>query len=114
MNIDTVILDKTGTITEGKPEVTDVILLNGFSQEEARRIAVRSRSPSEHPLSEAIVHGRHIEGAASERRSQAVRRTRYPRRRRDTACLAGNTAMMEEHGMPTPLAAPGKYTVGRR
>ena len=62
--IDTVILDKTGTITEGKPEVTDVIPLNGFSQEELERIAVSIEKPSEHPLAEAIVtygDARHIE-----------------------------------------------------
>lgn len=54
-NIDTVVLDKTGTITEGKPVVTDVIALSDLSQEELVKIAVSIEKPSEHPLAEAII-----------------------------------------------------------
>jgi len=54
--IDTVVLDKTGTITEGKPVVTDIIPTNGFSEEELLKIAASAEKASEHPLGEAIVN----------------------------------------------------------
>lgn len=52
--IDTVVLDKTGTITEGKPSVTDIIPV-GMSEKELMEIAASVEKPSEHPLAEAIV-----------------------------------------------------------
>jgi Cu+-exporting ATPase len=55
--IDTVVLDKTGTITAGRPEVTDVVLhADGFSGGEVIRLAAALERASEHPLGEAIVH----------------------------------------------------------
>src|SRR3712207_498970 len=53
--IDTIVLDKTGTLTRGKPAVTGVIPANGFSQEELLRLAAAAEIGSEHPLAEAIV-----------------------------------------------------------
>lgn len=53
--VDTVVLDKTGTITKGKPEVTDIITLSSFSIEEILRIAGIAEKASEHPLGKAIV-----------------------------------------------------------
>ncbi len=53
--IKTIVLDKTGTITEGKPKVTDIISVEGISDEELLQIAATIEKPSEHPLSEAIV-----------------------------------------------------------
>ncbi len=53
--IRTIVLDKTGTITEGKPKVTDVVTVEGISYEELIQIAATIEKPSEHPLSEAIV-----------------------------------------------------------
>ena len=52
--VDTVIFDKTGTITEGKPRVTDIILKD-ISEEELLILAASSEKGSEHPLGEAIV-----------------------------------------------------------
>ncbi len=52
--IDTVVLDKTGTLTEGKPAVTNVVV-DGFSREEALSLAAAIESPSEHPLAQAVV-----------------------------------------------------------
>lgn len=52
---DTVILDKTGTITEGTPEVTDIITEQGISEDELLAVAVSAEKGSEHPLGEAIV-----------------------------------------------------------
>ncbi len=53
-HIDTVILDKTGTITKGEPEVADIIPQEGVSREELLRIASALESKSEHPLAYAI------------------------------------------------------------
>lgn len=53
--VNTVILDKTGTITRGKPEVTDIITAEGVSKEEFLTAAASIEKPSEHPLSEAVV-----------------------------------------------------------
>jgi len=53
--INTVLLDKTGTLTQGKPEVTDVIAIPSLSQDEVLRLAASAERGSEHPLGEAIV-----------------------------------------------------------
>ena len=49
-------LDKTGTITKGQPEVTDIISLSELSQPEILAMAVRAEKNSEHPLAQAIVN----------------------------------------------------------
>ncbi|HEX8118874.1 MAG TPA: copper-translocating P-type ATPase, partial [Pyrinomonadaceae bacterium] len=53
----TVVLDKTGTITKGRPELTDVLPLEGFSAEVLLRLAAVADRRSEHPLAEAIIEG---------------------------------------------------------
>lgn len=57
--LDTIVLDKTGTITKGKPELTDVVSLTnpGWSQDELLKFAAAVEKGSEHPLGEAIVEG---------------------------------------------------------
>jgi len=54
-SINTVVLDKTGTITEGKPVVTDILTNGDISEEELMLIAASIEKQSEHPLAEAIV-----------------------------------------------------------
>ena len=53
--IRTVLLDKTGTLTRGEPEVTDIVAVPASSQEEVLRLAASAERDSEHPLGEAIV-----------------------------------------------------------
>ena len=53
--IDTLILDKTGTITEGKPKVTDLIWGNSIESTQLKKIVLAIESESEHPIAEAIV-----------------------------------------------------------
>ena len=53
--IDTVVLDKTGTITEGRPAVTDIIPAGGISAERLLQLAASAENSSEHPLGQAIV-----------------------------------------------------------
>lgn len=53
--IQTIVFDKTGTITEGKPKVTDIVVLDGISQDELLILTASAEKGSEHPLGEAIV-----------------------------------------------------------
>ena len=53
--INTIVFDKTGTITEGKPVVTDIVTTNNITEEELLKIAASAEKSSEHPLGEAIV-----------------------------------------------------------
>jgi Cu+-exporting ATPase len=53
--IETIVFDKTGTITEGKPVVTDIIETNEWNSEDILRLAASAEKGSEHPLGEAIV-----------------------------------------------------------
>ena len=55
--INTIIFDKTGTITEGKPEVTDIYTTENITEEHLLQIAASAEKGSEHPLGEAIVRG---------------------------------------------------------
>ncbi len=54
-NIQAIIFDKTGTITEGQPEVTDIIVLGNNNEDELLYLAASAEKGSEHPLGEAIV-----------------------------------------------------------
>jgi Cu+-exporting ATPase len=53
--MDTLVVDKTGTLTEGKPSVVDIIAATGFSQDDVLRLAAGVEQASEHPLAAAIV-----------------------------------------------------------
>ncbi|WP_319783576.1 heavy metal translocating P-type ATPase [Oceanisphaera sp. IT1-181] len=53
--VDTVVVDKTGTLTEGKPQVTQLVPANGFSEEDLMRYAGGLEKGSEHPLAHAIL-----------------------------------------------------------
>ncbi len=55
--IDTVVLDKTGTVTQGKPVLTDVVTTIGFTEDDVLFLAAAAEIGSEHPLGEAIVTG---------------------------------------------------------
>ncbi len=54
-HLTTVVLDKTGTVTEGNPTVTDILTVTGWQEQDVLRIAASIESGSEHPLAESIV-----------------------------------------------------------
>ena len=62
--VDTLIVDKTGTLTEGRPAVTAVVPAEGFEEAEVLRLAAAVEKPSEHPLAEAIVRAAEARGLA--------------------------------------------------
>jgi P-type Cu+ transporter len=67
--VDTLVVDKTGTLTEGKPRVTSVVVAEGWSEQELLRLAASLERASEHPLAAAILSGaeeRKLELAAVE------------------------------------------------
>ena len=100
---DFLLLDKTGTITKGKPSVTDIYVCDGFNENELIQIAYSLEYPSEHPLSIAIkeygnekrlnllkveefeiIPGKGIKGKIDE-----------------SICLAGNIKFIKENGIDT-------------
>ena len=65
-SIDTVVLDKTGTITRGAPEVAEVLPLNGYTAQELLRMAAAAERYSEHPLAAAVTRHASRSGIALE------------------------------------------------
>lgn len=61
-NVDVVALDKTGTVTEGKPTLTDVVVAESFDRERVLAQIAAVEDQSEHPIAEAIVRGARSEG----------------------------------------------------
>ena len=59
--VDTLVVDKTGTLTEGKPKLVSVIPLDGLDEAGLLRLAAGLERGSEHPLAAAIVNGRSVE-----------------------------------------------------
>lgn len=55
--VTTVVLDKTGTITKGKPEITNIVTIGSISENVLLQLAATAEKGSEHPLGEAIVNG---------------------------------------------------------
>jgi Cu+-exporting ATPase len=60
--IDTLVIDKTGTLTEGKPRVTDIVAASAFAEDEVLRLAASIERASEHPLADAIVRAANQRG----------------------------------------------------
>lgn len=62
----TLIVDKTGTLTEGRPEVTDVLPARGVARAELLRVAAGLEGGSTHPLARAVLAAAHAEGVVAE------------------------------------------------
>jgi Cu2+-exporting ATPase len=60
--VQAVVLDKTGTLTEGKPQLTEVVVCDGVDERELLRLAASAERNSEHPLAQAIVEGTQTKG----------------------------------------------------
>ena len=99
--IQTLILDKTGTITEGKPSVTDVTPLNTFDRDRLVRYASSVERRSEHPLARAIAdHGtEHGTTLMDVDEFRSVTGFGVVGKIQGDAVIAGNLALMREHGV---------------
>jgi Cu+-exporting ATPase len=99
--VETVLLDKTGTLTEGKPQVTDIVTVPPFSENEVLALAAAVEHDSEHPLAEAVVR------AARERRltvPTAMQFNAIPGHGaeamiNDKKLLLGNLKLMQDRGI---------------
>lgn len=106
--VDTLIVDKTGTLTEGKPRLTDVVPLGRLDEGQLLRLAASLERGSEHPLAEAIVSGAGERGIALTDVSEFAAKTGkgVMGRAGEAAIALGNAAMMEDLGIDVgPLAA---------
>ncbi len=56
-SIDTVVLDKTGTVTKGEPTLTDIVVVDEYKEKEVLQLVASAENQSEHPLAQAIVRG---------------------------------------------------------
>jgi Cu+-exporting ATPase len=99
--VDTLIVDKTGTLTEGKPRLTDVVGLDGFDEAELLGLAASLEKGSEHPLAEAIVEGARERGATVEDATdfEAVTGKGVTGTVRGRAVALGNAALMGNLGV---------------
>ncbi|CAM3238479.1 heavy metal translocating P-type ATPase [Paracoccus nototheniae] len=104
--VDTLIVDKTGTLTMGKPKLTDTVVLGDGTEADLLSLAAALERGSEHPLAEAIVEGAEAQGATRQEAvdfeavtGKGVRGTVGGR-----AVALGNAAMMQEMGLDTGAA----------
>ena len=99
--IDTLIVDKTGTLTMGKPELVAVLPQDGAEEDEILRLAATLERGSEHPLAEAIVRGAEARGIALAEASdfEAVTGKGVKGVVEGRAVALGNRAMIEELGL---------------
>ncbi len=97
--VSTIVFDKTGTITKGKPEMTDVVAVPGRSEKDVIAIAASLESGSEHPLSSAVVEkARLLELVMVEPEAfEAVSGKGVKGTVRGKTALVGNRHLMEEH-----------------
>ena len=105
--IDTVVLDKTGTLTIGKPRVTSVVPLNGMDEAEVLALAAAVESSSEHPLAAAIVQAAADRGLELPAIQEFESRTGMgvSARVAGRTVLAGSMAFMSEHAIHDPDGA---------
>lgn len=105
-NIDAIVLDKTGTITEGRPAVTDILPAGGLQEEELLALAAGLERPSEHPLAHAVVEYCAARGihAADMTDFEAVFGRGVQAKREGALYFAGNEAMLAERAVTVPDA----------
>ncbi len=99
--VDTLIVDKTGTLTEGRPKLTDVLTFGGVTEADLLAVAAALERGSEHPLAEAIVEGAAARGSEPREAAEfeAVTGKGVRGKVRGQTAALGNTAMMAELGL---------------
>ncbi|MES2970666.1 MAG: heavy metal translocating P-type ATPase, partial [Pseudomonadota bacterium] len=104
--VDTLIVDKTGTLTMGKPKLTDTVVLGDMPEADLLSVAAALERGSEHPLAEAIVEGAEAQGAPRQEAAdfEAVTGKGVRGSVGGRAVALGNAAMMTEMGLDTATA----------
>ena len=101
--VDTLIVDKTGTLTEGNPRLTDVVAQEGWVENDVLSLAATLERGSEHPLAEAIVNGAKERGVTVDNSSdfEAVTGKGVTGQVGDRSVALGNAALMQSLGVGT-------------
>ncbi len=97
--INAVIFDKTGTLTKGEPEVVDVAVRDGITQDELLALVASAEQSSEHPLAHAIVKAAHAKGLALSdvHQFEAVPGLGLQAHVAEHALLIGNRKLLDDH-----------------
>jgi Cu+-exporting ATPase len=117
-HIDTIVLDKTGTITEGRPSVREIITLGDGDRDEALRLLASAERGSEHPLGEAVIREAERRGLALEEAAafEAIPGRGLVATVADHEVVAGNLALLRERSITTAslddvMVDPGSTTI---
>jgi Cu+-exporting ATPase len=113
--VDTLVVDKTGTLTEGKPKLVSVVAARGVEETEVVRLAAALERGSEHPLAAAVVAGAKDRGIEIPAGADfaSVTGKGVTGRVDGRALLLGNIALLRESGIdPGPLAAEAEQLRG--
>ncbi len=113
--LDTVVMDKTGTLTEGKPTLKGLVTTNRESADEVLRLAASAERGSEHPLGQAVVDAARERGLALAEPAgfQALPGQGVSAMVEGKRVLLGNTGLMAEQGVDTlPLATEAGKLAG--
>ena len=106
-SVDTLVIDKTGTLTEGRPSLTGIEAAPGFASDEVLRIAAALEAGSEHPLAEAILAGAEARGVprAKAERFESVTGAGVKAEIDGRTALFGNAKLMQQDKIDiAPLA----------
>lgn len=99
--VDTLIVDKTGTLTEGRPKLTDVVAVSGIDDNTLLQLAASLEKGSEHPLADAIVAGAEAKGLKTDNvdEFEAITGKGVAGTVKGRAVALGNPAMMQDMGL---------------
>lgn len=105
--VDTVVTDKTGTLTEGHPRLQDVLVFDNLDEAQVLRLAASLERGSEHPLAAAIVNGADERGVKTEQvsRFEAIPGKGVKGQLDDQRVALGNDALMEALGVDASAAS---------
>jgi Cu+-exporting ATPase len=105
--LNTVVLDKTGTLTAGKPILASQIALAGYAETDLLRWAAAAEEYSAHPLAHAVVDAARERGLtwAAAEEVQAIPGRGVSAKVETKACLLGNLELMRECSIPSPVQA---------
>ncbi|WP_376710237.1 heavy metal translocating P-type ATPase [Pseudochrobactrum lubricantis] len=111
--VDTLIVDKTGTLTEGRPKLTDVVAVSGIDDNTLLQLAASLEKGSEHPLAEAIVAGAEAKGLKTDNvdEFEAITGKGVAGTVKGRAVALGNPAMMQDMGLDIATIQPQADTL---
>lgn len=104
--VDVILLDKTGTLTLGRPEITDVVTLDGLGEHEVLALAATAERYSEHPLAEAVRHAASVRGVpvAEPKDFEAVPGVGVRAHVNGSAVAVGGRRLFPEHFAAPPIS----------